>query len=207
MSGMAILRQQSEFQLSKQPIGFRVDWICLSFQRAFMIRLVSALAAGLALIAVCSVAEARKQDSSRNVQARIVGTWELVSTEERMTDGSKRPYIDVGPRGKGYLIYTADGHMCATGMNPERPAWRDEENPTEAQKLRAMDGFFGYCGRYEIDAINHVIYHYPEVALDPNAVGTKQARPYELDAENLTFAGKGTAPGVVSYVISWRKIR
>jgi hypothetical protein len=70
-----------------------------------------------------------------------------------------------------------------------------------------MDGFFGYCGRYEIDAINHVIYHYPEVALDPNAVGTKQARPYELDAENLNFAGKGTAPGVVSYVISWRKIR
>src|SRR5690242_2463428 len=185
MSGMAILRQQSEFQLSKQPIGFRVDWICLSFQGAFMIRLVSALAAGLALIAVCSVAEARKQDSSRNVQARIVGTWELVSTEERMTDGSKRPYIDVGPRGKGYLIYTADGHMCATGMNPERPAWRDEESPTEAEKLRAMDGFFGYCGRYEIDAINHVIYHYPEVALDPNAVGTKQARPYELDAENL----------------------
>ena len=23
-----------------------------------------------------------------------------------------------------------------------------------------MEGFFGYCGRYEIDAINHVIYHY-----------------------------------------------
>ena len=33
------------------------------------------------------------------------------STEEHMADGSKRPYLDVGAHGKGYLIYAADGHM------------------------------------------------------------------------------------------------
>ena len=70
-----------------------------------------------------------------------------------------------------------------------------------------MEGFFGYCGRYEIDAINHVIYHYPEVALDPNSIGTKQSRPYKFDAEKLTFSDKDTAPGVASYAISRKKMR
>ncbi|HMI51007.1 MAG TPA: lipocalin-like domain-containing protein [Candidatus Saccharimonadales bacterium] len=48
-----------------------------------------------------------------NVQVQFVGTWKLISTEEKLKDGSSRPYQDVGRRGIGYLIYTTDGHMCA----------------------------------------------------------------------------------------------
>ena len=144
---------------------------------------------------------------AEEAHARIVGAWELVSTEERMLDGSRRPYTDVGPRGRGYLMYTADGHMCGTGMNPDRPAWNDVDKPTDAEKLRAFNGFFGYCGRYEIDTTNHVIYHYPEVALEPGFVGTKQKRPYRLDGDLLTFSDKDTAPGVESYAISWRRTK
>jgi hypothetical protein len=162
---------------------------------------------GLASIVSCLVAQVRKDDGKNSEdRAHIIGTWELVSTEERLTNGSKRPYLDVGARGKGYLMYTADGHMCAAGMNPDRPAWQDVNKPTETEKVRAMDGFFGYCGRYEIDTLHHAIYHYPEVALDPNVVGTKQVRPYGLDAEILTFSDKDTTPGVESYTISWKKI-
>ena len=139
--------------------------------------------------------------------ARMIGAWELVSTEERMVDGSKRPYQDVGPRGKGYLMYTADGHMCAAGMNPDRPTWDDVNEPMAAEKLRAMEGFFGYCGRYKIDTANHVIYHYPEVALNPNLVGIEQKRPYRLDGDLLTFSDKDTAPGVESYAVSWKKMK
>jgi hypothetical protein len=97
--------------------------------------------------------------------------------------------------------------MCAAGMNPDRPVWRNVDSPTDEEKLRAMDGYFGYCGRYEIDPVNHVIYHYPDVALDPTALGTKQPRPYKLDADYLTFADKDTAPGVVSYMIRWKKVK
>jgi hypothetical protein len=62
---------------------------------------------------------------ANGVPERILGGWELVSTEERLSDGSRRPYTEVGPRGKGYLVYTADGHMCAAGMNPDRGSWND----------------------------------------------------------------------------------
>jgi hypothetical protein len=162
---------------------------------------------GLALSATCLLAAVGHRDSAGNVRARIVGTWELVSTVEYMTDGSKRPYQDVGPNGKGFLIYTADGHMCAAGMNPDRPAWDDPNKPTDAEKLRAMEGFFGYCGRYEIDIANQTIYHYPEVALEPGFVGTRQKRPYKFDGEILTFSDKDTTPGVDRYAISWKKMR
>jgi hypothetical protein len=148
------------------------------------------------------------KDSVRNVHALIVGTWELVSTEEHMADGSKRPYQDIGASRKGYLMYTADGHMCAAGMNPDRPAWKDRNKPIDAEKLRAIEGFFAYCGRYEIDVANHAIYHYPEVAWMPNFVGTKQQRPYKFDGELLTFLGKTTnRPGVESWAITWRKLK
>ena len=97
---------------------------------------------------------------------------------------------------------------CAAGMNPDRPAWKDGNKPTDAEKLRAIEGFFAYCGRYEIDVANHAIYHYPEVAWMPNFVGTKQQRPYTFDGELLTFSGKTTnRPGIESWAITWRKFK
>jgi len=174
-----------------------------------MISQTPALVGALVLTVLClGMAARRDQDSVNNVRAQIIGTWELVSAEEHMTDGSKRPYQDIGASAKGYLMYTADGHMCATGMNPDRPAWKDKDKPTEAERLRAIDGFFAYCGRYEIDVANHAIYHYPEVAWMPNFVGTKQERPYKFAGELLTFSGKATdRPGVESWAITWRKMK
>src|ERR1700687_79327 len=154
-----------------------------------MVRQAS-LVIALALTVACLLAAVWQEDTASSVRARIIGTWELVSTTEYMTDGSKRPYPEVGPNGKGFLIYTADGHMCAAGMNPDRPAWKDINKPTDAEKLLAMEGFFSYCGRYEIDISNRTIYHYPEVALEPGFVGTKQKRPYKFDGEILTFSDK-----------------
>jgi hypothetical protein len=70
-----------------------------------------------------------------------------------------------------------------------------------------LRAFFGYCGRYEIDLANHAVYLYPEVAVDPNLVGTSQKRPYKLEGGLLTFSDKDNAPGVESYAISWRKVK
>jgi hypothetical protein len=78
---------------------------------------------------------------SVSVRERFLGTWELVSTEYRYTDGTRRPYPDVGPHAKGYLMYALDGHMCAQLINPDRPAWKEAGHPTDAEKISAFDGF------------------------------------------------------------------
>jgi len=148
-----------------------------------------------------------RTDEGISARDRFVGAWELVSTEFTMKDGSKRPYPDVGANGRGYLIYTADGHMCAQLVGSNRMLWKDPSRPTAAEKIAAMDGLTAYCGRFEIDESKHVVYHYPEVAWQPNFEGTKQTRPYVFENDLLTFSDKEEEePGVVSYRIVWRRM-
>jgi hypothetical protein len=147
---------------------------------------------GMSLISVAlAVARyplAEQIHASPDARVQFVGAWKLVSTEEKLKDGSSRPYQDVGPHGTGYLIYTADGHMCAELTGADRPKWK--VSPTPAQKIAAMDTFSAYCGRFEVDEVNHVMWHYPDLALNPNFVGTKQPRPYRFEANRLIFSDK-----------------
>src|SRR5258708_23234280 len=74
---------------------------------------------------------------SVSVRERFLGTWELVSTEYRYTDGTRRPYPDVGPHGTGYLMYALDGHVSALPPKPDRPAWKEAGHPTHAAQTAA----------------------------------------------------------------------
>src|SRR6476661_730255 len=128
----------------------------------------------------------------------------LVSTEEHMADGSKRPYLDVGAHGKGYLIYTADGHMCAAGMNPDRPAWLDVNHPTREESFVRWRVSLAMALRNRRNQSRDL--SLPQrLPWIQTGIGTKQSRPYKFDAEKLTFSDKDTAPGVASYAISWKK--
>jgi hypothetical protein len=147
------------------------------------------------------------QGQAGSVRDKFVGTWVLVAAKNRMKDGSERFYPELGPNGKGYLMYTADGHMCAQLMNPDRPNWKDFNNPTDAEKISAIDGFAAYCGRYEIDEARAIMMHLPELAWSPNFIGTKQPRPYTFRGDEVTFAGKvSDEPEVEGYQITWRKV-
>ena len=63
--------------------------------------------------------------SEAEIRDRIVGTWKLVSTEQILKDGTTRPYPTYGSHGKGFLMYSRDGYMCADPVNPDRPRWVD----------------------------------------------------------------------------------
>ncbi len=136
------------------------------------------------------------------VRNRIIGTWKLVSAEETLRNGSNRAMY--GERGQGFLMYSADGFMCAVLMNPDRPKWADPKNPTQADKASAFDGFYGYCGRYEIDAKHNQLVHLPEVSTGPDFVATRQVRPYRFEGNRMTFSD--TVEGesdVASWEIVW----
>jgi Lipocalin-like domain len=94
----------------------------------------------------------------------LVGTWELVSSEDLPSDGSRQTYPEAGPHGKGFLMYPGDGHMCVQLMNPDRPQWADAGHSTDAEKISAFDLFSAYCGRYEVDEAGSIIYHLPQTA-------------------------------------------
>jgi Lipocalin-like domain len=143
-----------------------------------------------------------------DVRSRFLGTWKLLSTEEKLKDGTMRPYKDFGPHGLGYLMYATDGHMCAELMNPDRPNW--DRPATAAQKISAIDGLAAYCGTFKIDEVNHVMLHYPEVAWKPSYLGTEQRRPYRFEDNRLIFsdkAGPDDEPDVERWTIMWEKVK
>src|SRR6476661_2716304 len=69
---------------------------------------------------------------TRTLRSDLVGTWRLVAARQRMADGSVRPDPQTGPRGVGYIMYDATGHVCVVLANPDRPAWK-ATSPTEAE--------------------------------------------------------------------------
>jgi hypothetical protein len=146
--------------------------------------------------------------SESEIRDRIVGTWKLVLTEETLKDGTTRPYPKYGPNGKGFLMYTRDGYMCADLVNPERPKWQNPVQPATDEKIAAAEGSFAYCGRYEIDAKQNRLIHLPEVATDPGYVGSRQIRPYKFEDGRLVLGDVETQkPGVVRWKIVWEKVR
>jgi lipocalin-like protein len=176
-------------------------------QYALLVTLFGGLLVEWARFRLTPLADRTAPARAASVRDKLVGTWKLISAKDRMKDGSERFYPELGAHGKGYLMYTADGHMCAQLMNPDRPKWKAFDQPTDAEKISAIEGFSAYCGRYEVDEEEGAIVHLPELAWSPNFIGTRQLRPYTLQNDTLTFAGKPLdEPDVESYSITWKKV-
>src|SRR5262249_17033568 len=133
--------------------------------------------------------ELKIMKSELEIRDRLIGTWKLVSTEETLNDGSTRPFSGYGPHAQGFLMYQSDGYMCAV-----------------LEKLG--DGAFAYCGRYQIDVEQEQIVHLPEVATDPEFVGSRQVRPYVFEGDRLIFSDSEKHDSSVSrWKIVWEKAR
>jgi len=170
-----------------------------------MKRKISKLVLGMGTLGISVLAQAGQEEAL--VRHKIVGTWKLVLEENTLKDGSKTH--EFGPNGKGYLMYSADGHMCAVEMNPHRAKWKDPANPTQQEKAVAFDGSYGYCGPYQIDTKHNQLIHLPEVSTGPGYVGTRQLRPYQFEGNRLILSG-GTVedePEVLSWKVVWEKVR
>ncbi len=137
--------------------------------------------------------------------APFVGTWRLVSSTQRMPDGTVKPY-GFGPHAKGLLMYDGDGHVCVQVMNPDRPQWKDPDHPTGDEVKTAFDGFGGYCGKVTIDVEKHIVTQVPEVSMDPNIPSKPSPRTYVFDGDRLIYSGTDTTDGVESHwTMTWER--
>jgi Lipocalin-like domain len=159
----------------------------------------------LLLFLVLCAASAFSQTEAE-IRDRIVGTWQLVSTEETAKDGATRPFPAFGPHAKGYLMYQRDGYMCAQLVNPDVPKPADPAHVTPEEKAAAADGAFAYCGRYEIDAKHKWIVHLPEVSTNPAYVGSRQIRPFQFEDGRLIFSDvEKNDASIARWKIVWQK--
>ena len=142
-----------------------------------------------------------------NLAAQMVGTWRLLSATQRLTDGTTRADPQPGPRGAGYIMYTETKRMCAVLANPDRPQWKSEAVPTDAEVRVAFDGLVAYCGTYEVNESERSVTHHIEMDRVPNLAGTDRKRYVTLVGTRLLLRPAPPLPqGVDEWNVEFERV-
>lgn len=125
------------------------------------------------------------------VDKRFVGTWRLVSWENRRGEVS-HPF---GRDAIGYIMYGAEGYMSVAISTATRPRFTSSDpfGGTEEERARAEQTYVSYCGRYEVRG--NAVLHHIEASLFPNWVGGTQVRFFAFEGDRLTLNTAPTVPG------------
>ena len=123
------------------------------------------------------------------MERSIVGTWRLLSWENRTATG-KLSYPP-GTDATGLLTYTGDGRMWVALARADRPSFGGPDllGGTTEERALAAETYVSYCGRYELR--DGMVIHRLEMSLFPNWVGTEQQRFVSWDGDQLVLS---TAP-------------
>ena len=100
----------------------------------------------------------------------IVGTWSLVSREDRTQDRKVVPELNLGSDALGSLMYDAQGNMSLQLM----------------KRKRASDnGFDAYFGTYIVDSAKGTVTHHVIGGSSLEDVGTDMMRHFEVSGSQL----------------------
>ena len=139
---------------------------------------------------------------------QFIGTWKLVTSEFRRSDGTSiYPY---GRDARGILTYDAAGNMSAQVMRADRPAFGsgDLYNGTPDEIKAAFEGAVAYFGRYVVNEAAGTVTHHVLGSLYPNWIGGDQIRFFAFSNHQLTLttppilAGRSTMTGM----LIWERI-
>lgn len=120
----------------------------------------------------------------------LVGTWRLISAEDKNPETGKWVPYTFGNPPSGYFIYDSTGHASIQIMTTPPQQIATPDSPTSAEALAIFNGYIAYYGTYTVDDAN--IHHQVEGAWDPSQVGTDQVRPYELSGDCLIIGDQIT---------------
>ena len=160
----------------------------------------------MAILVLSGVLSSVMPQSSRSLRTQLVGTWRFVSASQRMADGSIRPDPQTGPRGKGYIIYTETGQMCAMIANPDRATWKSEAAPLDDELRSALSGLVAYCGTYEVNETEKYVVHHIELDRVPNRAGTDRKRYISLSGKRLILRPGDLPEGVQAWDVVWERV-
>jgi hypothetical protein len=132
----------------------------------------------------------RFKEGSAMTSDPLVGTWRLISWENRTADG--RISYPVGTDPLGYLFYSEDGYMFVAIMRPNRTTFGagDLLRGTSEEKVQAAETYVSYCGTYDFHG--ETVIHHVQLSLFPNWVGVDQERLVDVTANRLTLSTRPT---------------
>jgi hypothetical protein len=136
----------------------------------------------------------------------LVGTWRLLSWENRTADGTIS--YPLGRDAAGLITYTEDGHVFVAIMRAGRKpfAARDLLRGSSEEKARAAESYVSYCGKYEYHG--DFVVHRVELSLFPNWSGVEQERLVQVTGNRLTLSTRPLLLGGIEQTacLLWERV-
>jgi hypothetical protein len=139
----------------------------------------------------------------------LIGTWELLSREDRTHGGEKRIDPGLGSDPIALLFFDRNGHFAAQFMKRDRTAAPEAEPAgTIPNNSRARGGYDAYFGTYQVDNALGTVTTKLAGALSAENVGQIFTRTMNVEGDELvirldtaSFAGEP-----VVRTLRWKRV-
>lgn len=117
---------------------------------------------------------------------RFVGTWRLVSIEERRPNGEAVPRTGrLGADPLGLILYDSTGHMAVQITARDRQHFAAAQ-PTGEEAWDALRSYVAYFGTYTVDEAARTVTHHTVGNINPN-IERDRVRHFEFSGDRLTL--------------------
>ena len=138
----------------------------------------------------------------------LIGTWRLVSREDRTASGERRIDPGLGADPIALLVYDRGGNFAAQFMRRDRSTPVPDGPAAGRNNSRAQGGYDAYFGTYTIDDANATVTQRLVGALSPENVGHVLTRAMDVQGDTLVIRlDTTTADGAaVTRTLTWKRI-
>ena len=139
----------------------------------------------------------------QSLKEQLVGTWTLLSWEQKKGDGTKVERYGTSP--KGIAFFDAGGRYIITVMRSDRAKYASNTlwQGTSEENKETADGTITYFGTYSISEADSSIAIHVEGSSFPNWNDTNQKRFVAIAGEQLTLTVRPTAGDIVDVI--WKR--
>jgi hypothetical protein len=139
----------------------------------------------------------------QSLKDQLVGTWTLLSWEQKKGDGTKIERYGAAP--KGIAFFDATGRYIITVMRSDRAKYASNTlwQGTPEENKETADGTITYFGTYSANEEDSSIAIHVEGSSFPNWNGTDQKRFVAIAGEQLTLTVRPSSGDVVDVI--WKR--
>ena len=142
------------------------------------------------------------------LSTELVGTWELISREDRTPSGELRVDPALGADPVGLLYYDRNGHFAAQFMKRNRRLDDPDVVGGGPNNSRARGGYDAYFGEYTVDDASGTVTQKLTGALSAENVGMVLTREMVVTGDELTLhlETKAVTGENVVRTLRWRRV-
>jgi hypothetical protein len=159
----------------------------------------TATALGLLLLAATAVGQ------QQSLKEQLIGTWTVVSWEQKKSDGTKLQQF--GPKPTGIAFFDAGGRFIITVMRSDRARYASNalwQGTAEENKATA-NGTQTYFGTYSVSEADRSIAIHIEGSSFPNWNGADQKRIVAITGDQLTLTVR--PPSGENVDVIWKRAK